>query len=54
MSNSDCHWVAACGGTETPFHYKGKQYLFMWNKVTGKHSYYCLCTDTFEENLFQD
>lgn len=36
-----------CGGTETPFPYEGKMYLYVWNRVELKHEYYCFTTDEF-------
>lgn len=47
MSNTDYNWVAACGGTEQPFNYRGKSYLYMWNNATGEHKYYCRTDDLF-------
>lgn len=52
MSNSDHAWVAACGGTEKAFMYKGKKYLYMWNWATSEHSYYCISDDVFISDLF--
>ena len=43
-------WVVACGGTETPFTYNGKTYLYMWNPATGEHAYYCETDDLFVED----
>lgn len=47
------NWIAACGGTETPFTGRdGKTYLYMWNSLSGEaseHAYYCQ-----EDDLFLD
>ena len=46
-------WVAACGGTETPFKTRsGRRLLYVWNPATGKHAYLDVETDvvlTWEE-----
>ncbi|NIU01629.1 MAG: hypothetical protein GWN01_12155 [Nitrosopumilaceae archaeon] len=44
------HWIPACGGTEKPFQYEGKQYLYMWNSKSGTHAYYCITDDVFLGN----
>ncbi len=41
-------WVAACGGTETPFTTRtGRRLLYMWNPSTGEHAYYDVVNDVF-------
>ena len=40
-------WVPACGGTEEPFEYNGKRWLYMWNRATGEHMYYNMTDDVF-------
>jgi hypothetical protein len=44
-------WEPACGGTEHPFDWGGKTYLYMYNKTTGEHAYYNLTEDIFEQNV---
>ena len=46
MDSENC-WEAACGGLETPFQYRGKTYLYMWNRMTGQHAHYCQTDDVF-------
>lgn len=44
-------WVAACGGTETPFTTRtGRRLLYMWNRTTGEHAYYDVQRDVFLTN----
>lgn len=44
-------WIAACGGTETPFRTRSGRTLFwMWNRVTGEHAYYDVERDVFLTN----
>jgi len=41
-------WVAACGGSETPFTCRGRRLLYVWNGLTGdlcEHAYLDLDTD---------
>lgn len=46
-ANGD-HWVAACGGTETPFKTRsGKTLWYMWNTRTGEHAYLDMDNDIF-------
>ena len=45
--NTNHFWIPACGGTEKPFTYKGREFLYMWNTVTGEHDYYCISDDLF-------
>lgn len=41
-------WVAANGGTETPFRSRsGKTLWYMWNRKTGEHAYLDMGTDMF-------
>lgn len=41
-------WVAACGGTETPFRTRtGRMLFYMWNRTTGEHAYYDVERDVF-------
>jgi hypothetical protein len=41
-------WVAACGGTETPFRTRtGRMLFYMWNRTTGEHAYYDVEGDVF-------
>lgn len=47
MLDTRTSWVPACGGTEQPFFYNGKQFLYMWNYRTKEHSYYCITDDLF-------
>lgn len=49
--SSDVSWVPACGGTERPFEWGGKEYLYMYNTITGEHSYYNATDDVFEHNV---
>ena len=41
------HWIPACGGNEKHFPFQGKTYLYMWNKLSKLHAYYCLTDDMF-------
>jgi neutral trehalase len=44
-------WVAACGGTETPFTTRtGRVLHYMWNTQTGEHAYYDVRNDIFLSN----
>lgn len=46
-----CEWIAACGGTETPFTTRtGRVLHYMWNTVTGEHAYYDVRNDVFLSN----
>lgn len=36
-----------CGGTETPTLYQNKTYLYVWNRKTRNHEYYCWEDDMF-------
>ena len=39
-------WIAACGGTETPFTSRtGRRLLYVWQPKTGNHAYLDLGTD---------
>ena len=49
--DSDSYWVAACGGTETPFTTRtGRLLHYMWNTMTGEHAYYDVRSDIFLNN----
>lgn len=49
--SSNCEWLPACGGTETPFRARsGQVLLYMWNRVTGEHAYYDVQCDLFLSN----
>ena len=48
---SDYAWQPACGGTETPFTWGDKTYLYMWNTETGEHAYYNQTDDVFEDSV---
>lgn len=51
-SYSEGHaWRPACGGMETPFHWGDKEYLYMYNTITGEHAYYNATDDIFEPNV---
>ena len=39
--------VVGCGGNETPIPFRGKHYLYVWDKVTNERPYYC-----FEDDLY--
>lgn len=41
------HWVAACGGTETPMTIGGRRLWYMWNRRTGQHAYLDMDRDVF-------
>jgi hypothetical protein len=41
------HWVVASGGKEPITYIEGKRYQYMYDKVSGRHAYYC-----FEDDLF--
>lgn len=47
QSKIDAAWVPACSGTETPFMFRGKKYLYMWNPFEGNHAHYCMTDDVF-------
>jgi len=49
--DSTVAWRPACGGTERPFEWGGKEYLYMYNHETGEHSYYNATDDVFEHNV---
>lgn len=36
-----------CGGTENPFRFEGKHYLYVWNIKDKNHYYYC-----FEDDMY--
>jgi hypothetical protein len=39
-------WLAACGGTETPFKTRtGRTLLYCWQPATGRHAYLDCGTD---------
>ena len=40
-------WVVACGGAEEPFTMNHVEWLYMWNRATHEHTYYCKHTDVF-------
>jgi len=42
-----CNWQAASAGQEQPFLKNGKVYLYMWNRISGQHAYYCISDDLF-------
>lgn len=39
------HWVAACGGSETPMTVRGVRVLYCWHTGTREHAYINLGTD---------
>tara|TARA_R110000803_G_scaffold28011_10_gene65131 strand:- start:3625 stop:3849 length:225 start_codon:yes stop_codon:yes gene_type:complete len=39
------NWVAACGGTETPFTINRVRVLYCYQPASGKHAYMNLDTD---------
>ncbi len=42
------YWEPACGGTEEAFKARdGKVYIYLWNKYSGEHRYYCVTDDMF-------
>ncbi len=44
-------WVPAAGGSEKPFEWGDKEYLYMYNTITGEHSYYNATDDVFEHSV---
>lgn len=47
----DYSWQPANGGREEPFLKQGKIYLYMWNRTSGQHAYYCVSDDLFLTDL---
>lgn len=45
-------WVAANGGTETPFSKNGIRYLYCYNPAQHRHAYINLDTDMEVEDPF--
>lgn len=43
-------WISACGGTEQPFVFQGKHYLYMWNRSSKVHAYYCITDEVFADD----
>lgn len=39
--------VVGCDGKESPFSYKGRHYLYVWNKDIAMHLYYCFEDDVY-------
>jgi hypothetical protein len=44
-------WVPACGGSEQPFHYRGKRILYVVDLARGEHGYCDLGTDIVYQTL---
>ena len=44
-------WRPANGGLEKPFTWNNKEYLYMWNAMTGEHAYYNATDDKFETEV---
>lgn len=40
-------YAVGCGGTERAIGYRGKSYLYVWNRVERKHEYYVAPDDLF-------
>jgi len=38
-------YVVACNGLEEPIRWNSKHYVYMWDKPTKTHDYYCLEDD---------
>lgn len=47
-------WQVGAGGTEVPFVYNGKWFLYVWNTITRKHAYYSYADDTFVDAFNED
>jgi hypothetical protein len=47
----DAGWQVGGGGEEQPFLKNGKWYLYVWNRKTGKHAYYCYADDIYQDSV---
>lgn len=47
-------WVPACGGTEEPFQYGNRRFLYVFNPASEKHGYLDLGSDiVYDDYRFQ-
>ena len=47
--SGDSVWRPAHGGKATPFEHRDKEWLYMYNMNNGKHAYYNITDDKFDE-----
>ncbi len=52
VERDEDRWVAACGGTERPYHTRTKRWvLYVWNPALGRHGFLDIGTDIVHDSI---